>query len=46
MNQPGTDDEYPNWRLPLADGTGTPVLLDDLVTRPLAGRLADAVSGN
>ena len=22
MNQPGTDDEYPNWRPPLADGTG------------------------
>ena len=20
MNQPGTDDEYPNWQLPLADG--------------------------
>ena len=45
MNQPGTDDEYPNWRLPLADGTGTPVLLDDLVARPLARRLADAVVG-
>jgi 4-alpha-glucanotransferase len=45
MNQPGTDDEYPNWRLPLADGTGSPVLLDDLVSVPLAGRLADAVVG-
>ncbi|HET9946368.1 MAG TPA: 4-alpha-glucanotransferase, partial [Actinomycetes bacterium] len=45
MNQPGTDDEYPNWRLPLADGAGTPVLLEDLVTRPLARRLAEAVAG-
>ena len=32
-------------QLPLADGTGNPVLLDDLVTLPLAGRLADAVVG-
>ena len=24
MNQPGTNDEYPNWRLPLADGVGPP----------------------
>ncbi|MGH8971447.1 MAG: 4-alpha-glucanotransferase, partial [Actinomycetes bacterium] len=31
MNQPGTDDEWPNWRFPLADGSGTPVLLEDLV---------------
>ena len=22
MNQPGTDAEYPNWQVPLADGTG------------------------
>ena len=27
---PGTDQEYPNWRVPLADETGNPVLLDDL----------------
>ncbi|GAA3620053.1 4-alpha-glucanotransferase [Kineosporia mesophila] len=31
MNQPGTNDEYPNWRLPLADGVGQPILLDDLM---------------
>lgn len=43
MNQPGTHDEYPNWRLPLADGSGTPVLLDDLVGSPRAQRLAAAV---
>ncbi|MFZ2527817.1 MAG: 4-alpha-glucanotransferase [Rhodococcus sp. (in: high G+C Gram-positive bacteria)] len=30
QNQPGTDDEYPNWRIPLADGRGRAVLLDDL----------------
>ncbi|WP_235017916.1 4-alpha-glucanotransferase [Thermomonospora echinospora] len=30
QNQPGTSDEYPNWRVPLADAKGRPVLLDDL----------------
>ena len=30
QNQPGTDQEYPNWRIPLADGSGSPVLLEDL----------------
>jgi len=30
QNQPGTVDEYPNWRVPLADAAGRPVLLDDL----------------
>lgn len=31
QNQPGTDQEYPNWRVPLADGAGRLVLLDDLL---------------
>jgi 4-alpha-glucanotransferase len=30
QNQPGTTDEYPNWRVPLADAEGRPILLDDL----------------
>ncbi|REE95693.1 4-alpha-glucanotransferase [Thermomonospora umbrina] len=30
QNQPGTTDEYPNWRVPLADADDRPVLLDDL----------------
>jgi 4-alpha-glucanotransferase len=45
INQPGTDTEYPNWQIPLADGTGTPVLLDDLVSSPWAATLATAVRG-
>jgi 4-alpha-glucanotransferase len=45
MNQPGTDDEYPNWRLPLADATSTPVLLEDLVGLERPRRLAAAVTG-
>jgi 4-alpha-glucanotransferase len=27
---PGTATEYPNWCLPLCDGDGAPVLLEDL----------------
>lgn len=30
QNQPGTDQEYPNWRVPMTDATGTPVVLEDL----------------
>lgn len=30
QNQPGTDKEYPNWQVPLADSDGRAVLLDDL----------------
>jgi 4-alpha-glucanotransferase len=34
QNQPGTSDEYPNWRVPLADSHGRPVLLEDLFADP------------
>ncbi|QKW06492.1 4-alpha-glucanotransferase [Streptomyces sp. NA04227] len=30
QNVPGTTDEYPNWRLPMADDQGRPVTLEDL----------------
>src|SRR5262249_53556283 len=30
QNMPGTVDEYPNWRVPLAGADGQPVLLEDL----------------
>lgn len=33
QNQPGTSTEYPNWRVPLTDAEGVPVLLDDLVAK-------------
>ena len=45
INQPGTSDEYPNWRVPLADGAGRPLLLEELVTSERARVLAGAVSG-
>ena len=44
MNQPGTDKEYPNWRLPLADETGRPVLLEELVRSRRARDLARAAA--
>lgn len=43
MNQPGTSDEYPNWRMPLTDGRGAPVLLEDLVLSERARSLAHTV---
>lgn len=30
QNQPGTDEEYPNWQLPLTDGSESVVSLEDL----------------
>lgn len=40
QNQPGTSDEYPNWRIPLADGDGNPVSLDNLFDLPRVQSLA------
>ncbi|GGU06787.1 4-alpha-glucanotransferase [Streptomyces coeruleorubidus] len=34
QNLPGTWDQYPNWRLPIADATGRPVTLEDLAASP------------
>lgn len=39
-NVPGTVDEYPNWRLPVADATGRPILLEELLTHPRVVGLA------
>jgi 4-alpha-glucanotransferase len=46
MNQPGTNNEYPNWRLPLADGVGRPVLLEEVMTSIRAAALARTVSAH
>jgi 4-alpha-glucanotransferase len=45
QNMPGTVDEYPNWRIPLTDGDGKPVLLDDLPGHTGVRAVAQAVSG-
>ncbi|NUP75487.1 MAG: 4-alpha-glucanotransferase, partial [Sinomonas sp.] len=34
QNQPGTSQEYPNWRIPLAGPSGEGVLLDGLAANP------------
>jgi 4-alpha-glucanotransferase len=34
QNQPGTDQEYPNWRVPMSNADGEPVLLEDVMARP------------
>ncbi|MFY9617074.1 MAG: 4-alpha-glucanotransferase [Actinomycetaceae bacterium] len=34
QNQPGTDQEYPNWRIPLADGTEQVVLVEEMAKNP------------
>jgi len=45
QNQPGTDQEYPNWRVPLTDAAGRPVLVDDLPGDALLRRLVATVAG-
>ncbi|MDT0342792.1 4-alpha-glucanotransferase [Streptomyces litchfieldiae] len=43
QNLPGTWREYPNWRLPVADGSGRPVSLEELVASPRVAALVTAV---
>lgn len=43
QNQPGTTDEYPNWRVPLTGPDGRQILLEDIFTDRGAATLADAV---
>lgn len=45
QNQPGTTDEYPNWRVPLAGPDGQPLLLEDVFTDDGAARLAEVLHG-
>ncbi|HMT88679.1 MAG TPA: 4-alpha-glucanotransferase, partial [Dermatophilaceae bacterium] len=44
QNQPGTDEEYPNWRIPLADDTGAVIYVEDLAQHARAQSLFRAVS--
>ena len=43
-NMPGTVDEYPNWRLPVADGAGRILSRAQLCASAGAARLAQALS--
>ena len=44
QNQPGTDQEYPNWKVPLADASGQVVLIEDLFSNPRLRSLAAALN--
>ena len=44
QNLPGTTTQYPNWCVPLGDGDGRPVLLEDLATHPGVRAVVAAVS--
>jgi 4-alpha-glucanotransferase len=44
INQPGTDQEYPNWQLPLSDEHGRQVLLEELIRSRRARDLARAAA--
>ena len=43
QNQPGTTDEYPNWRVPLGGPDGRQVLLEDVFTDARAAALCEAM---
>ncbi|TGD88160.1 4-alpha-glucanotransferase [Mycolicibacterium sp. CH28] len=44
QNQPGTTNEYPNWRVPLTGPDGAPLLLEDVLTDSRAAALATALN--
>jgi 4-alpha-glucanotransferase len=44
QNMPGTTTEYPNWQVPLCDGEGRPVLLEDLAGSATLRDVVGAVS--
>ncbi|MET9785466.1 4-alpha-glucanotransferase [Streptomyces canus] len=43
QNLPGTWDQYPNWRLPIADGEGRAVTLEDLAASPRLHALVEVL---
>ncbi|MEV6486219.1 4-alpha-glucanotransferase [Streptomyces sp. NPDC051576] len=43
QNLPGTWDQYPNWRLPLADADGRPVTLEELAASPRLHALVEVL---
>ncbi len=44
QNIPGTIDEYPNWRIPLCNGDGEAVLIEDLGELPLVRSVVRAAA--
>ena len=43
QNQPGTTDEYPNWRVPLGGPEGRRMYLEEVFTDPYAAALCEAL---
>jgi len=43
QNQPGTTDEYPNWRVPLTGPDGRPMTLEDVFSDPRAAAVSEAL---
>ena len=43
QNQPGTTDEYPNWRIPLSGPDGRRLLLEDVFVDPRSAALCEAL---
>jgi 4-alpha-glucanotransferase len=43
QNQPGTDKEYPNWQVPLTNGDGRAVLMEEFEAQPLTPRIVEAM---
>ncbi len=46
QNQPGTKDEYPNWRIPLADSEGSPVFIEDFPKIARMEQIINALGGS
>ncbi|KAB7789635.1 4-alpha-glucanotransferase [Bifidobacterium leontopitheci] len=46
QNQPGTSDEYPNWRIPLCDGSGRVVHTDEVFSLPRVQSLCHVMACN
>ena len=45
VNQPGTDKEYPNWKVPVSGADGNSVTLEQIEASPFAQRLASVMRG-
>lgn len=45
QNQPGTDQEYPNWRVPLTNVDGDSVLVEDLPQSAVLNQIVAAIGG-
>lgn len=45
QNQPGTVNQYPNWRVPLGDADGKPLLLEDIYAMKRPMRLSAVLNG-